>query len=222
MAQVEGLLQHNHQLQVQSSGAGPPAGPVQVAHPTAGRAATGTDGAGRGTAATQPPAAGTVERSGAAARVTPPPAVTVQVAHPTAGRAATGTDGAGRETAGPVQGALNDSIASNSHLKDENTLLKAQVSAAKSLPSQPNDRSKEYEARLNQLTLEVTRLDAELAAAREAERRAGHELDKTKKDQDDLLELLADQDMKINEYKTKLASLGHPVEDDAPTEPSLT
>ncbi|XP_063386837.1 general vesicular transport factor p115 [Cydia fagiglandana] len=112
-----------------------------------------------------------------------------------------------------LQSALNDSIASNSHLKDENTLLKAQVSAH---PVRGTSDS-EYEAKLNQLTLEVTRLDGELEKAREAEARAVQELEKTKKDQDDLLELLADQDTKINEYKAKLAALGHPV-DEAPAD----
>ncbi|XP_063537354.1 general vesicular transport factor p115 isoform X2 [Cydia strobilella] len=114
-----------------------------------------------------------------------------------------------------LQSALNDSIASNSHLKDENTLLKAQVSAHPVPVPVPvrGTSDSEYEARLNQLTLEVTRLDGELEEAREAEAKAVQELEKTKKDQDDLLELLADQDAKLNEYKAKLAALGLPAHD---------
>ncbi|KAJ0174863.1 hypothetical protein K1T71_009971 [Dendrolimus kikuchii] len=152
-----------------------------------------------------------------------------------------------------LQGALNDSISSNSHLKDENTLLKAQLSAAQSLqgqssqnqvpniqPSQDEGKIKEYEVkmtdyavRVQELSGEVTRLNGEVTRLNgEVERLNGEvkvnqesrqtvveELDKLKKDQDDLLELLADQDLKINEYKTRLLSLGQVVDDDAPAQP---
>ena len=40
------------------------------------------------------------------------------------------------------------------------------------------------------------------------------ELDTLKKEQEDLLVLLADQDTKIDKYKTKLKELGQQVEDD--------
>ncbi|XP_049876015.1 general vesicular transport factor p115 isoform X2 [Pectinophora gossypiella] len=124
-----------------------------------------------------------------------------------------------------LQGALGDSQASNSLLKDENTLLKAQVSAAHSLPqaqahTQPpaqaqDDKVKEYEARIQQLDAQLAGAMEALRAAREGETRAMVELDKLRKDQDDLLELLADQDIKINEFKMRLLSLGHPVEEEA-------
>lgn len=39
-------------------------------------------------------------------------------------------------------------------------------------------------------------------------------VDKMNKDQDDLLELLADQDVKIREYKKRLGTLGQQVSDD--------
>lgn len=155
-----------------------------------------------------------------------------------------------------LQGALNDSISSNSHLKDENTLLKAQLSAAQSLqiqvvPAQAQsppestqaqnqvkqesgdgDRVKEYEARvgeyevrmgeyevrLQQLTGEVTRLNELVRVSQESQQAAVQELDKLKKDQDDLLELLADQDLKINDYKMRLLSLGQAVEEDLPAQ----
>jgi PREDICTED: USO1 homolog, vesicle docking protein-like len=44
--------------------------------------------------------------------------------------------------------------------------------------------------------------------------KALNDLDNTKKEQDDLLILLTDQDSKIREYKKKLSELGHKVEDD--------
>ncbi|XP_059057856.1 general vesicular transport factor p115 [Achroia grisella] len=124
-----------------------------------------------------------------------------------------------------LQGALNDSLASNSHLKDENTLLKAQVSAAKSLPSNPvqapsQDDTKliEYEERIKQLTAEVTRLDIELKISQDSQKLAAEELETLRKDQDDLLVLFADQDMKLNEYKMRLLSLNQ-VLDEGPMEP---
>ncbi|CAH0755570.1 unnamed protein product [Diatraea saccharalis] len=153
-----------------------------------------------------------------------------------------------------LQSTLNDSLASNSHLKDENTLLKAQLSAVDSLPNQsqtPREdaRFNEYEAkvreyevrvkeselrvketeakvkesetRIQELTGQVSKLSQELTASREEHRMVTEELDRLKKDQDDLLELLADQEVKLNEYKMTLMSLGHTVED-PPSDQNLT
>ncbi|XP_034834591.1 general vesicular transport factor p115 isoform X1 [Maniola hyperantus] len=146
-----------------------------------------------------------------------------------------------------LQSALNDSLAANSLLKDENTLLKAQVSAnsipipQSTLPSppQPDPRIGEYEERIQQLNVEVTklngevvrlngevtrlngevdRLNGEVETAKDAERNATEELEKLKKDQDDLLYLLANYDSKTNEYKMRLLQLGETVEDDEPAE----
>ncbi|XP_041981790.1 general vesicular transport factor p115 [Aricia agestis] len=119
-----------------------------------------------------------------------------------------------------LQSSLNDSIAANSLLKDENTLLKAQMSANShhsQVPNvaQPDPRLGEYEQKIQQLTAEVTRLNGELTALKEKEKQSAEELEKIKKDQDDLLELLADQDMKLNEYKMRLVSLGQAVEDES-------
>lgn len=96
------------------------------------------------------------------------------------------------------QAALNDCQAANSHLKDENTLLKAQASAAfshpPSCPPPPDDaRAKEYEQRMHQLAEEAQRLRNKMAADEEAHARTVEELETLKKDQDDLLVLLADQ-----------------------------
>ncbi|CAG9134746.1 unnamed protein product [Plutella xylostella] len=113
-----------------------------------------------------------------------------------------------------LQAALTDATSENSRLKDENTLLKAQLSTAASIQPAPSvdvNIQLEYQQKLSALTEEVNRLNAVSQAANE-------ELARTKKDQDDLLELLADQDSKLNEYKMRLLSLGQPVEDDLPTE----
>ncbi|CAH2043136.1 unnamed protein product, partial [Iphiclides podalirius] len=133
-----------------------------------------------------------------------------------------------------LQSALNDSLASNSLLKDENTLLKAQVSAATCLPSpeqlpamapqESSEKSAEHEARMQQLSDEVARLNDQLKAAEQEKRNAAEELEKLKNDQDDLLVLLSDLDMRVNVYKMRLLSLGEKIEDDntAAPKPNLT
>ncbi|XP_050549955.1 general vesicular transport factor p115 [Spodoptera frugiperda] len=124
-----------------------------------------------------------------------------------------------------LKASLNDSLSAISHLKDENTLLRAQMSAATAIPSQApppapapltldDSRVQEYETKLQGLSAEVTRLAGELKASQEGQKAMAEELEKIRKDQDDLLELLADQDIKLNDYKMRLLSLGHPVEDD--------
>ncbi|XP_023946413.1 general vesicular transport factor p115 isoform X1 [Bicyclus anynana] len=139
-----------------------------------------------------------------------------------------------------LQSALNDSLAANSLLKDENTLLKAQVSAnsipttqpAATQPPLPDPKLGEYEERIEQLNDEVTRLNGEmtrlneevsrlkgeLKAAKDEEKNSAEEMEKLKKDQDDLLYLLANYDSKTNEYKLRLLQLGEKVEDDEPTD----
>ncbi|XP_026500966.1 general vesicular transport factor p115 [Vanessa tameamea] len=127
--------------------------------------------------------------------------------------------------AASLQSALNDSLAANSLLKDENTLLKAQVSANSLPQSQPNlvqppdPRIGEYEARIQQLTDEVTQLTRDLNVVRESQKNSTEELEKMKKDQDDLLELLADQDLKLNEYNMKLLTMVSSIEGDNVIEP---
>ncbi|CAH2244045.1 jg12146 [Pararge aegeria aegeria] len=135
-----------------------------------------------------------------------------------------------------LQSTLNDSLAANSLLKDENTLLKAQVSAnsipIQPKPTQPDPKLVQYEERMLQLNGEVfrlneevtrlngevDRLNGELKTAKDAEKNSAEELEKLKKDQDDLLYLLANYDSKTNEYKMRLLQLGEPVEDDEPAE----
>ncbi|KPJ02496.1 General vesicular transport factor p115 [Papilio xuthus] len=112
-----------------------------------------------------------------------------------------------------LQVALNDSKSSNSLLKDENTLLKAQVSAAHGHSIEAHDKS-QYEAKINQLTAEINRLNEILKTTQEEKQKQEVELEKLKNDQDDLLILLSDLDLKVNDYKSRLVSLGEKVEDD--------
>ncbi|XP_045537122.1 general vesicular transport factor p115 [Papilio machaon] len=115
-----------------------------------------------------------------------------------------------------LQVALNDSKSSNSLLKDENTLLKAQMSAAQNLPTTESNDKTQYEIKINQLTAEINRLNEILKTTQEEKKKQEVELEKLKSDQDDLLILLSDLDVKVNEYKDRLMSLGEKVEDDNP------
>ncbi|XP_013140976.1 PREDICTED: general vesicular transport factor p115 [Papilio polytes] len=114
-----------------------------------------------------------------------------------------------------LQVALNESQSSNSLLKDENTLLKAQVSAQSS-SIQPTHEHNPHEDRINQLTAEISRLNNLLETTQEEKKNQEVELEKLKNDQDDLLILLSDLDIKVNEYKARLVSLGEKIEDDTP------
>ncbi|XP_068617678.1 general vesicular transport factor p115 [Battus philenor] len=117
-----------------------------------------------------------------------------------------------------LQNELIDAQASKSLLKDENTLLKAQVSAAKCLPndSAPSqedaNKTNEHEARIHELTAEIARLNEQLRIAQDEKRSTAEELEKLKNDQDDLLVLLSDLDTKVNKYEMRLLSLGEKVE----------
>ncbi|XP_060804738.1 general vesicular transport factor p115 isoform X2 [Amyelois transitella] len=117
-----------------------------------------------------------------------------------------------------LQSALNDALASKSHLKDENTLLRAQLSANTATTPQDQSQLREYEARVQELTSQVSMLNNELKMAEERQRLSQEELDTLRKDQDDLLVLFADQDLKLNEYKMRLLSLGQKVDDEETTE----
>jgi chromosome segregation ATPase len=59
--------------------------------------------------------------------------------------------------------------------------------------SENEGRIKEHESRIQDLVVEVTRLSGELMAAQQVKAETDEQLEKLKKDQDDLLELLADQ-----------------------------
>ncbi|RZC38268.1 Uso1 p115 head domain containing protein [Asbolus verrucosus] len=82
----------------------------------------------------------------------------------------------------------------NSQLHDQNTLLKAQMqlSTGTTAVNEPCDK-------IQQLEAELVEKDAEL--------------ERIRKDQDDLLELLTDQDTKLNTFKNRLKELGETIDD---------
>ena len=66
-------------------------------------------------------------------------------------------------------------------------------------------------SQLECLEAESMELNAELVESRRQNELLAADLDKNKKDQEDLLVLLADQDSHIQQYKDRLKSLGQPV-----------
>ncbi|TMW46982.1 hypothetical protein DOY81_007946 [Sarcophaga bullata] len=130
----------------------------------------------------------------------------------------------------------------NHQLTDQNTLLKAQLTALKSNDSSTNSSTPNNENNLqntsnaNQVTLEALnaaqfqtnlyytenlRLNQELETLRkrlqeavESANTANENYHKLQKDQEDLLELLTDQENKIQRYADQMRAAGLPVEDD--------
>lgn len=92
---------------------------------------------------------------------------------------------------------------------DQITLLKAQLSAlggssnGTALPAQNTTASQ---------TNNDDILDRIKQLEKENEEKDG-ELEKIRKDQDDLLELLTDQDLKLNSFKNRLRELGETIEE---------
>ncbi|KAI4457041.1 general vesicular transport factor [Holotrichia oblita] len=101
----------------------------------------------------------------------------------------------------------------NLQLQDQNTLLKAQLSTGativNNLPTTPNKNvpiEQEYNDQ-NDLADKLKCLEME---GREKQ----SEIDSLKKEQDDLLELLTEQELKLNTFKNRLIELGETIEDD--------
>lgn len=90
----------------------------------------------------------------------------------------------------------------NAQYKDENTIYKAQITTS-SGTSQPN-----VNVNLDHFHETIARLQTENAS------KTG-ELEMLRKDQEDLLELLSDQDSKLNAFKARLRQLGENVDDSA-------
>ncbi len=70
---------------------------------------------------------------------------------------------------------------------------------------------KEAKARVESLEAQLTEARQQLDALRKSDSQLLNEVDKLKKDQEDLLVLLADQDVQVRKYKDRLKSLGQPV-----------
>ncbi|KAJ8960681.1 hypothetical protein NQ314_006039, partial [Rhamnusium bicolor] len=96
----------------------------------------------------------------------------------------------------------------NAQLIDQNTLLKAQLAALGNSTQLPvNGIDSMASQTQNENLLERIKQIEKENAEKEAE------LEKLRKDQDDLLELLTDQDIKLNTFKNRLKELGETIED---------
>ncbi|KAL5018601.1 hypothetical protein ScPMuIL_004323 [Solemya velum] len=92
--------------------------------------------------------------------------------------------------------------------------LKERVSRLSEEKSSLQDRVKRSnEENLNHLD-KIHKLEAEISRLGDDKIAVNEELETLKKEQEDLLVLLADQDNKIEKYKSKLKELGHEVEED--------
>ncbi|KAJ8981003.1 hypothetical protein NQ317_014870 [Molorchus minor] len=109
-----------------------------------------------------------------------------------------------------VQSNLTELRETNSQLLDQNTLLKAQISAV--------GRSSSADVCPTTSTASQTDIDGQhlddlnnlIKDTAEKE----EELEKMRRDQDDLLTVLTDQESKLNLFKNRLRELGETVEDD--------
>lgn len=90
----------------------------------------------------------------------------------------------------------------NEQLQDQNTLLRAQLSTGTNIVP-------EY---VNVLQT-APQLDDKLISLENENREKGEELERLRKDQEDLLELLTDQDLKLNSFKNRLRELGENIDD---------
>lgn len=128
-----------------------------------------------------------------------------------------------------LQSQLSEAMSSNSQLSDQNILLKAQLTAASEtvrnsnhinhLENQMSSISIDHQTQISFYQSENSRLLNEIENFKvrllESERLVmenNNEMDKLRKDQEDLLELLSDQDTKLNQYKQQLRALGQHVE----------
>ena len=103
---------------------------------------------------------------------------------------------------------MEDLAQTSGHLEDQNTLLKAQMAAGAGLVAPPliethadNKIDSDEHLRERVRYLEMQNLEARA------------ELESLRKDQDDLLELLTDQEIKLNTFKGRLIELGEDVDD---------
>ncbi|XP_036319935.1 LOW QUALITY PROTEIN: general vesicular transport factor p115 [Rhagoletis pomonella] len=118
----------------------------------------------------------------------------------------------------------------NTQLYDQNTLLKAQLGAVQNDPSSTGEaatvsalNSAQIQTNLYcseniRLTRELETLRKQLEHETNRANNASDDLQKLQKDQDDLLELLTDQEIKINRYEQQLRFAGLPIENDEDTE----
>lgn len=109
---------------------------------------------------------------------------------------------------------IDELTQTNLQLNDQNTLLKAQLSTGASETARSStDNAINYNSvqtdvsKANEYLERIKQLEAEVANKDE-------ELEKLRKDQDDLLELLTDQDTKLCSFKNRLRELGETINDE--------
>lgn len=100
---------------------------------------------------------------------------------------------------------MDDLKQSNAHLQDQNTILRAQLAAGAAPMSAVEIQSQQ---------LVSSALDERLKLLEEENREKDVELERLRKDQEDLLELLTDQEMKLMGFKNRLREMGETVDDD--------
>lgn len=99
----------------------------------------------------------------------------------------------------------------NSQLSDQNILLKAQLTASSSTSNGQISNDSFLQNELGRLEKENQSLQERF---NDEVKKSAIELEKLKKDQEDLLELLSDQENKILKYKNQMKAAGLEVEDD--------
>lgn len=103
----------------------------------------------------------------------------------------------------------------NSQLTDQNTVLRAQLAASSMIPTidqmetatTPLTTGPEKSTEIHNELFKKIKLLEDENSEKEAE------LERIRKDQDDLLELLTDQDLKLTTFKNRLRELGETIED---------
>ncbi|KAJ9591959.1 hypothetical protein L9F63_001471, partial [Diploptera punctata] len=124
-----------------------------------------------------------------------------------------------------LQSQVEELTSTMSQLRDENMLLRAQANTLNGADlsrwkSECENKDNLIHRLEEQLKLQESpvnnssNLEKELKEKKEELEIANSELEKLRKDQEDLLELLADQDAIVNDYKARLRARGEKVDDD--------
>lgn len=95
--------------------------------------------------------------------------------------------------------------------------LESQIMSLMNEKTHQDTRISFYESENARLLTEIEqfkKINGELDSLRSEKSEYDSKIEKMNKDQEDLLELLADQDNKLNEYKKRLKALSQPVSDD--------
>lgn len=97
-------------------------------------------------------------------------------------------------------------------------VLETQLSALNLQQQEAHSKTTYLEAENRRLLTEVEALRQRVNAAERGEAEAKADLEKLRRDQEDLLELLTDQESKMGSYRQLLKKLGHKLDDDSDDE----